>query len=133
MRIACFLIMPFVLSACGSDTPDTDGGVDAADECTGTWFVCCSACDDDTVTRAVCVGGTYTCPSGTSPQSSFHCPCFGMACSLPPPRPKCLTCVDGGSVASACNEDAGEFECPAGSYDPDTTEAGVCAADASAD
>ncbi|HSQ64675.1 MAG TPA: hypothetical protein VLM85_15735 [Polyangiaceae bacterium] len=102
--------------ACDASGPAGDGGYDSSDECTGTPFLCCTACDDDTPSKAICVGGTYACPSGTHPRSSFSCPCYAFACSLPPPMPVCVTCADGGHVASTCHVDAGAFECPAGSY-----------------
>jgi len=116
MRSVVLLLM-IVTAGCDAAGPAGDGGSDAVDECTGTPFPCCRACDDDTLHKAICAGGTYACPSGTYPQSSLSCPCYAFACSLPPPMPVCVTCADGGHVASTCNEDAGAFECPAGSYD----------------
>ena len=109
---------------CGTSEEPGDAG-DAGGEaaaCTGAAFECCSGCGDDTPNESVCVNGQMQCPGGTVPQSSLHCPCFAFACSLPPPHPHCTTC-DGGSPQSACNEDAGEFECPAGSFDVDDLDA----------
>jgi hypothetical protein len=114
-----------LLIACGGDSTPADAGdataAEAGEDC-GPIFMCCSACDDDTPTGAICVDGQRACPSGLKPESDLICPCYSVKCVTPPYRPQCVAC-DGGGALSTCDVDANVFVCPAGMHSVDDLDA----------
>ena len=125
MRFLLFLLCACALLGCGSAKSSADAGDatarDAEEDC-GATFKCCSACDDDTPSKSICVGGKPQCPAGMKQPSELVCPCYSMSCSLPPYHAGCVSC-DGGSAPSTCDVDANVFVCPAGMHSIDDLDA----------
>jgi len=114
-------------AACGT-SESSDAGTDAA--CSRTKPFCCASCLNDVVKDAVCTNGTWACPTGAVTQADCVGQCTtGTFCTYLP-KPECVSCSGGATTKKTCNVDAGELECPLGTYD-EHEDAGC--ADASAD
>lgn len=118
------------LTACGT-SGTTDAGVDAS--CTGPKPTCCASCLNDVLKPPVCTGGSWACPAGSVTEADCAGQCTTATFCTYLPGPECVSCADGTTSTRVCNEDAGRLECPAGTYEVNGGDAGVCAKDASTD
>jgi hypothetical protein len=126
MRFFFFLLGASAILACGGGGSSADAGdattSDVEVDC-GATFICCSACDDDTRKKSICVDGKPQCPAGMKQPSEWVCPCYAMSCSLPPYHASCISCDGGPAAPSTCDVDANVFVCPAGMHSVDDLDA----------
>jgi hypothetical protein len=121
-----------VCAACGT-SGSSDAGADAS--CSGSKPTCCASCLNDVLKPAVCSGGTWSCPAGSVSEADCVGKCStgtGLNFCTYLPKPECASCANGTTTKKVCNEDAGELECPAGTYEI-AVDASSCPVDASAD